>query len=381
MSAESQVYSEQELTAIFFALAGMEIQRCNALAGGGVSPRRLFKTIANCIWDYSFLPRASGDKLLVSKPGDLIWTPHRFGALGLIKPSRAYNCNSVRVSYGSFYYPQDILHRGTYQKYGIRTERYTADGMRFVFPEFISYEAVTKSGIERIDQTLWPELVRSYARLNSKTVNCLASCRNAAAAIHSLWVELVFFFDSLRTVCRQLEDMPIALEAPESRRRLDAEVKRAYDAGREYEGKIELWRFRDEAVTTFRSRGEASQLDEYIPVLDSALNPPVSLPQMLSLAKDIKNVNCIVGALLRRVGLGPCEAGIVELEECCDGLGLGITFKDVAELYYGPDAREIAGLCLNLSFRLKAHCEEMLGVTILAPPEHYSEFFEKMYPI
>ena len=377
-NADGQLYAEQELTAILFALAGIEIQRTAARDSDGVSSHKLLKTIANCVWDYGLLPKVSKGGVGVSRPGDLVWTPHRYGALGLIKASRAYS--SVRVSYGSFCYPQYIVHRGTYQKYNIAIKYPSPRMRRFVFPDYLSFETITKSGIERIDQTIWPELVGIYAKLDDRSLNCLASCRNEAAAVHSLWIELVFFLHGLQETCEQLEEDPSVLERAENREALNGTALRTFAAAREFRYKLELLNRRDEAVDRAHRLSVRSQLHEYIPITHSNVAPPIALGRFIQIAEKINSVSLIVESLFRCVGLGEHDGSIVDIETCCHSVRNMVAFEEVAGLYYGPEPREIARLCWRLCSQLRSSCECALGMVVMDPIAHYRSFFESFYP-
>ena len=200
MSIEGELYARQELTAVLFTLAGIEIQRVASSAEPGIAARRLLKTLANTVWDYSLLPERSLGRLRVLPPGDFVWTPHRHGALGMVKPSVVYRRGVL--SYGSFYDPTVLLNLGNYQKYQIQIHRTPQGLRRIVFPQYLRFEAIVKSGIERIDEQVWCQIVRLYSPLDDKTLNCLASCRNETAVVQSLLVELVFFFQEVQFVCR-----------------------------------------------------------------------------------------------------------------------------------------------------------------------------------
>jgi len=102
---------------------------------------------------------------------------------------------------------------------------------------------------------------------------------------------------------------------------------------------------------------------------------------MMALAGEFSALNMIIGGLFRRLGLGACGVTIIEIEDCCNRVDSETLFKDVAELYYGPEAREIAYLCRRLAGMLKATAEKVLGVALVSPTEHYRMFFESLYPV
>src|ERR1039458_6579035 len=180
MTSKSAQLRSEEKTALLFSLAGVAIQQVRGT--DNISGRRLFKVLANCVWDWSWIPIASKQQFLVSEVADLVWVPHRFGALGLVKPTIRYV--DIPLQYGLFAHPNELLQCGQYAKYNIASFTDAKGKPRLRFPAFISFEQQKHAGVNDIDLHSWPQLTGFYGTLEDETLDALASCRTETAAVH-----------------------------------------------------------------------------------------------------------------------------------------------------------------------------------------------------
>jgi hypothetical protein len=97
---ERQKLTLEERTALLFNLAGVHIQKVRSSSAVGVSSRRLYKVLANCIWDCHWLSHDHPAEFPFRGVGDLVWIPHRFGALGQVIPQLEYE--NLTLEHGLF---------------------------------------------------------------------------------------------------------------------------------------------------------------------------------------------------------------------------------------------------------------------------------------
>jgi hypothetical protein len=235
-----------EQTALLFAITGRVIQEeasrglLNDQRGSALVPyQRLYKVLANVIWDWYWLPKSlfSDHRLFLPIPA-LRWTPHRFGALGLISPLLDY---PVRRRHGWVDFA-DLIRCGIFKRYKIQFD--PARGA-FAFPPVPAELRAGGAIKDETDRHRWETLSRIYAlcgqEFNVETLDALASCRTGTAAFHSLWVQVIVWKQACRDLAALLRDSVDPFSDNEDRWHIEDFLEREAAAAANFSRKIRYW--------------------------------------------------------------------------------------------------------------------------------------------
>ena len=185
---EKQKLCLEQRTAFLINLTGVAAQE---ILGEGISTRKLYKILANTLVDWHWLSNKHYDKFPFLGAGELVWVPHRFGALGLVVPKIEYA--NITLHLGLFPNILQLFESGEYAKYGAKSIERSSHDRSIIFPKFIALDSSVKSGVEHHERHFWSILVSIYSRLDDAALDALASCRTKTLAVHSLWVQLLLW--------------------------------------------------------------------------------------------------------------------------------------------------------------------------------------------
>jgi hypothetical protein len=378
----------EERTALFLTLAGVAIQKDSPEA---VSSRKLFKVLANSVWDWCLLPEASGNSLSVSDSGDLVWVPHRFGSLGLVQPS--INYPNVRQSFGLFAHMSDLLRLGIYAKYGVRIVPAGSDrdGQRiaFEFPQFLSISQLLQSRVDEIDRHVWSELTQIYAGLDDRSLDTMASCRNSTTTTFSLWTQLVVWRDDLLLACGILQEVPERQRTPGESLALSSAVARAAAAASQFGRKVRYWQERDSVISDVRKAAVGTELNSLIPV--TAFHRSTVDSDQLDALLNVRDImsagSTIFQGLFRQYGLAPgtpadprsAEDALRVIRERTGAVEWG--FRELATLWCGTEIKPVADYIETLLSVVITTVERETRLTIANTREHYRTFMQANYPL
>ena len=134
----------EERTSFLVNFTGVETKRALSIQSEGVSTRRLYKILANTIYDWHWLSYDNPNRFAFRGVGELVWIPHRFGSLGLVAPSIEYNSN-IKLHYGLFANIIDLFASKEYAKWGYKEIKQVGDERHIVFAPFLNFELLEKS--------------------------------------------------------------------------------------------------------------------------------------------------------------------------------------------------------------------------------------------
>lgn len=197
--SDSERFYQDERTAFFVSVAGVYIQSCLGAQGKGISSKKLYKVLANAIWDWHWLSFKSPATYEFRGIGRLMWSPSRYGAVGQVLSKEAYKFGSLKEDQRTFISVKSVfesipklLGSREYAKYGTKI---LSNGKKttLLFANSIPYSLLSKAPVENKEHHYWKLLVESYAAVNDNALNALASCRNMTALVHNLWIQIVYW--------------------------------------------------------------------------------------------------------------------------------------------------------------------------------------------
>jgi hypothetical protein len=383
MANKSDNVRIEEKTALLFSLAGVAIQQ--ARRTDSVSSRRLFKVLANCVWDWSWIPIASKQQFLVSEVADLVWVPHRFGALGLVKPTIKYL--GIPLQYGLFAHPAQLIGCGVYAKYNIASFSDPQGRPRVRFPAFISFEQQKHAGVNDIDLHFWPQLAGFYGALEDETLDALASCRTETAVVHSLWAQIVLWREDVSVMARILQDFPPDTRTPLQKSDLNEATLQATAAASQFGKKATYWRRRDEVLSKVHAHAPHFELGTYVPTITA--NPKCQfapkIKAFLALEPTIGAANLLVQGLCAQLGLHDKLVDIKRAEEAVEVLNANrpdkLSFQTVAALWFDRSDADVGEFIEQLLATTTQQLEVAVDVPIAEARRHYKEHVNDRYPL
>ena len=376
----------QERTAFFINLAGITIQEVLSAVDTGISSRKLYKVLANITIDWHWLSSKDINKFKFNGVGELVWTPMRYGALGLVKPNIKYE--KISFYYGLFPITIELFNSRAYRKYGFRG---VSPSRYMLFPLYIDYEKSLKSRVEPQEQHYWKILTKIYASLDGETLNALASCRTTTTCIHSLWIEFVlwkrymgFAMDSL------CSENPLNEEA---KKKIKDNIETARACKKNILTKIEYHKDINKYINRAKQAAASTELSSYIPCVDELTDDSLQhkYNTFITFTEIFVELHKICRRFQRHIGLDSPDQkdDLNSLENTLkyleNNLNLSqdiINSQDWFPLFQSPNSRkEIAQRILILIETLFTEFEQKSQLKFERPTKHYNNFLDNYYPL
>ena len=383
----------EQRTSAFFNLAGVRAQEVLGASDTGLSTRKIYKILANAIQDWTWLSFRVHDRkeFKFRGIGGLTWIPHRFGALGLVRPHIQY---TVTFHYGLFPNIIDLVAADEYAKYGCVSKEESGT-RRIVFPSFLTYEVLRKLPVEGNEQHFWSKLVEVYARLDGDTLDAMASCRTRTTAAHSLWIQFVHWKREMGIALDRLrEDDPVLMDQ-KTKESVRKKVESARACMHSITAKMGFRQNLGQYVERVKSAAALTELSNYLPCLDEldpAKTPTLDFDKFVRLYPYLAAMSEICEEYLKQTDILPATtiADLGVIEQRLRELG---RFGSIRRTLIDPRRwftllrppkdknKEIARLCLELITELFRAFEQELTLPIARPTEHYSDFLASHYPL
>jgi len=380
----------EERTAFLVNLAGFVIQEQMSAADMGISTRKLYKVLANVVIDWHWLSYNHPDRFRFNGVGEIVWIPHKFGALGQITPSVEYK--DVQLYYGLFPNFVRLFESRVYSKYGVRGIKSIGNQTYILFPTYIDYPAKRKSRVEPQEQHYWERLVKVYSALDDTSLDALASCRTETFGTHSLWMQFVlwkrymgFAIDYLR------QENGYSLQED-----LKNKLTNYIDTARACIGqifvKIDHVNHLDEHIIKAQQTSFSREFSSLIPCRDE-LHSDISgkLAGFVECSHILEALHDICREYQILLGLDNKQKmpDFTVLENRLDYIEKHTSVKSTLvnngrwhSLFLDIGSRkEIANLIWELSEGVFKYFEDKLGVPFERPSGHYKAFLEKYYPL
>jgi len=388
-----QKLSLEERTAFLVNFTGVQAQQVLSSQEEGISTRKLYKILANTIVDWHWLSYKDNGRFAFRGIGELVWTPHKFGALGLVAPSIEYNSN-IKLHCGLFPNIIDLFSSKEYAKWGYKGIIKAGDERHIVFAPYLEFQLLEKSKVEPQERHFWSMLVEVYSKLNDRTLDALASCRNKTATAHSLWIQLVNWKRHMGTAFDMLQQVNIVSMDDDTKRNVKNHIEAARACVKQFFVKIEHHNNIGKYVDSVKSIAANTELHSDIPCLDEPSSTSSTMEEkcgvFLELAEYLSALHAVCGEFRKQI----------QIDENAESPDLTILSKNLNTLtkilspanplldpkrwlipFLQPNEREIAMLCLSLIEEVFAIFEVRLGLSIFRPTPHYREFLFKYYPL
>lgn len=389
---DSQKLSLEQRSSAFFNLAGVRAQEVLNCSNEGISTRKIYKILANAIQDWHWLSFKDKEQFQFNGIGGLIWIPHRFGSLGLIRPFIQYN---VTFRQGLFPDIPALVSTDEYAKYGCRAIR-KGEHNRIVFAPDLSFEMLQKIPLEIQERHFWDKIVGIYARLDDDTLDALASCRNNVTSAHSLWIQFVHWQREMGKAFDLLREKDLNSMEEDEKKRTRNHIAGARACIHHIKVKIgyrtNIARFVDIVKDSITN----PNLESYLPCLDAPdqksypsnldFNNFVAVFEYLEALHEVCWESLMQGDIYERGE----KADLEKLEQCLIKLS---SLSDISNTLIDPKRwftlllppkeknKEIASLCLKLIKAVFGKFQYKLKVSFLYPTEHYNEFLTNYYPL
>jgi len=244
-------------------------------------------------------------------------------------------------------------------------------------------------------QFFWAKIVSVYARLDDETLDAMASCRTRTTGAHSLWIQFVHWKREMGIALDRLrQEDPILMDQPKKTELID-HLGAALACMRNLSIKMGFRRNLGRYVENVKASAANTELGDVLPCLDQIDTPKsqeVNFDRFVSLYDHLAAMNDICQECLKQMeiadGVRAADLGVVEqrLLQLRQTGRISPTLIDPRRwftLLRPPKEKnkEIARLCLELITELFRAFEQQLGLPILRPTEHYSEFLKKHYPL
>jgi hypothetical protein len=375
--------TRDEQCAFLLALTGKQIQKADPGSRDAVAKRRLFKVLANCIWDWASMPRLGNPSPFdVRSLEGLMWIPHRFGALGVVSPALEYD---VDREHGLWVQPENLFACGIFATYGVKVLD-PPDHPRFGFPKDIPYAIREASGLESREWYYWERLAELYAPLSDEALDGLASCRTATAAFHSLWIQLIVWCEDVSLVAEVIESARGEL----TQKQLELIEKRigyAAAAASNFSIKASYWRKRRDIAREAARVFEGTEFEGHLPSAIEIPDCPFAshLDALLNLEAVVHSVSVLFEGPCNSIDLGPrkgkisFEDGEKALLMLSDGPPGPIdSVQELGRLWFGRRALAISEFAIWLVASLSGRAGREVGIEIKTRRAHYRDF-ERLY--
>lgn len=222
-----QAVNREERTALFFCAAGALIQK--RLNVARVTTRKLYKILANALWDWHWLPLLN-KKFLWHGIGDLVWVPHLFGGIAQVHPSIHHN--NFHLTEGLFATWSQLAEIAMYEEYGLLDVATEEGSVSLQFAPVIEFELLAKSPVETPEWFHWKELIELYVSLDDETLDAAASCRNDIAALLCIAAQMIRWRKHVVEAFSKIEEGPVDNPA------INIHLTRARGCASQFEAKI-----------------------------------------------------------------------------------------------------------------------------------------------
>jgi hypothetical protein len=381
----------EERTSFFINLAGIHIQQALHLVEDGVPSRRLYKVLANAIADWHWLSSEYPEKFAFDGAGWLTWVPHRFGALGFVVSNMEYG-PQIRLNCGLFPNMIDLFESGIYAKYGFRGVKKDGDERRLLFAPFMQFDLLRKSRTGPHEQHFWPKLVEVYAKLDDKTLDALASCRNETMSAHSLWIQLVSWKRYMGRVVDILQQMGGSPKESE-KRAIRLNFDEARTCLKQFFVKIGYRKEIGSFIEKARAEAFTTEFNQLIPCLHEVPDISAAIGSKFvifeQLSPFVEAVHGVCGELRKLVEANSAneQPDRMALEKNLKKLGTILPASELLDLrrwlllLMQQNVREIARLCSELVEEVFAYFEDQLDLAVLRLTPHYKAFLATYYPL
>jgi hypothetical protein len=383
----------EERTAFLINFTGVEAQKALSSQQEGVSTRKLYKILANTILDWHWLSHGDNTKFAFRGVGELVWVPHKFGALGLVAPSIEYNSN-IKLHYGLFANLLDLFGSKEYAKWGYKEIKKVGDERHIVFAPYLDFELQEKSKVERQERYFWAELVKTYCGLSDRTLDALASCRNNTTTAHSLLIQLVNWKRHMGTAFDMLQQVNIGSMDDDTKTNVRAHIEAARACVKQFFVKVGHFENITHHVEQVKKICSYSELQPFIPCLNESLPGTFVIGEkchiLLGFSDYLSALHAVCGEFRKQIRIdeGNESPDLINLTHNLTVLN-GIlpsanTLLDPKRWvipFLQPNEREIAVLCLSLMDEVFAVFEERLSLVISRPTPYYKDILYNHYPL
>ena len=382
----------EERTSFLINFTGVETQKALSIQDEGVSTRRLYKILANTIYDWHWLSHDDSNRFAFRGVGELVWTPHKFGSLGLVAPSIEYNSN-IKLHYGLFANLIDLFTSKEYAKWGYREIRQVGDERHIVFAPFLDFELLEKSRVERQERHFWAELVRVYCKLSDRALDALASCRNKTSTSHSLLIQLVNWKRHMGTAFDMLQQVNITAMNASTKDEVRRHIEAARACVKQFFVKRGHFKDIEDHILELKSSAAYSELQQFIPCQNETRGGVTNMADkcdaLIDLSDYLAALHAICGEFRKQIRIDQ-QLEVPDLIKLTDSLKILEQILPTSTLldpkrwvipFLQPNEREIAVLCLTLIEEVFAIFENRIGNPILRPTPHYNDVLHRNYPL
>ena len=382
-----------------YSLLGSAVQRVliekhPEMLGRGISRQRLYKVLANVIWDWNWLVSEGGPDGVQLNPSPIFkWLPNRFGAVGVVAPSLEY---TVPRWIGTVDF-EHLPRCGAFGRFGPTVV--AADhnpSARFGFPEFISYPEREKAPVDPRDQHYWELLATLYGKcaeeFGVETMDALASCKTATSAFHSLWVQVVYWRESCLTIASVLKNGVDPATNVEERTRVESAVNDAGAAAANFSRKIRYWKDHSVYLGRVAPIFSASELARVAPTVRQLRDCPYAerLDRICTLEDYIQSATLLIKSGCVTLGYGrsqsdftrPSPERVDRAFRICElvvGRAIGPPDKE-AQTLFNAQGTDISLIISELVQFLEERFEGQIGLRLLEHDPHCESFLRDHYP-
>lgn len=368
-------------SAFFLGKAGWTAQ----FRGGHatISQYRLYKLLANLLWDWHWLSKSYSNAYDFHGAGDLVWVPHLFGGLCMGQPT-LYEAGAAdfKLQDGLYASLSQLGQCKMYSLYGFKTMR-AADGkfsLSFIDP---GYQLERRARVEDQERHYWTKLLDVYCQLTVDELNSMATCRTPGATLLSVRAQLV----------RWHKNTTKALNAFATGRAAEIDVGLYFRSAREcadqFHEKLRIWDHIGEPRQHVADLAAKTELAGRVPML-------LDLPQYRfagDRVEALRRHEPVIAALqsvFSQIEALWLKKG-VDSEALEERLGL-LSGRDLVEkrlcdasvwmaLALGTRTRELARLCQDLIDACVNAVASESGVTIPRQSDFYNAVASSEYPL
>lgn len=379
----------EERTAFLVILAGVVVQE-SLPDGEGVAIHRLYKILSNAIIDWHWLSYLHPEKFNFNGIGELVWIPHKLGALGQIVPSIEYV--SIKLHFSLFPNFVELFKSTIYNKYGIKEIKSINNQTHIYFPRYVDYKTRCKSKVEDNEQHYWERLVKIYAALDYSTLDAMASCRTKTLATHNLWVLFVlwkrymgFAIDKLR------QENGLSLSDAKKKKLID-DINTARECIKQQFILIDYSNNLINFTNAVKQTSSKTEFGTFIPLLED-IAPSFSdkFDTFVKFAYVLESLHDICREFQIWLGLDSCQhkPDLNTLENKLDYIGRHLPIDNSfietknwhSRFLHTGTRKEIADSIFGLIVEVFRLFEEALELRFERPSGHYTNFLKNHYPL
>lgn len=375
----------QERTSLFINSAGTAIQRTANVSDAGVSAMKLYKVLANAIWDWHWLADSNKGNSAILGIGDLKWVPHRFGSLGQVAPQLKYPNISLRHGYFATF--AELYQSKLYSQFGFRGARVVGSDTHFFFSKQpLTVQQVKKQALTIEEWLYWAQIIECYSRQTLETLNAMASCRNDTAFFHNLWIQYVVWKRNAGVLMARLRDQEIG-----TIRDVDELISSASASIAQLRLKSNYYRDREKYVALVREAASYTEFSTSVPFLREGTTWSCAMTEksdkLRCLIPSLESLHELVVAMCYRIGIVSVESeqnsveGILgSLVEAIPQMASKIEMNAWNSIWLRRNVKQVGAEVLNLINLVYSAIEELVGLEFGRVGDHYRCFF-KEYPL